>query len=122
MTPPTRADGPVTQDAKRQGGAQTSKVPLPLAWNAVTLDAAAKNDVDAATISPNICFFHARGPNCPNKEQRSRFSHSDEDIWVLRVDHNPDPDQAIIQILTEMIVTYRLVDVSHTSYNDSETI
>ena len=84
---------------------RATKDPLPLPPNT-----AAKEKIEEALRSRNICFFHARGQDCPFHETGCRFSHEEGDVayGFYRNTVQRDAEQATNQTSYDMIVAYNL--------------
>ena len=105
----SREDG-----GRRRSGPTKEPLPLPAAN-------ASKQDIEVALKSRNICFFHARGLQCPFQESGCRFSHDEDDLafgfYENTVDH--DKSRATQQTSMDMIVAYRLTSGGPTVEDDS---
>ena len=90
---------------KEGGERRTTKGPLPLPANT-----AAKEEIEEALRSRNICFFHARGQDCPFHETECRFSREEEDVayGFQRNTVQRGAEQATNQTSYDIIVAYDL--------------
>ena len=87
---------------QREGNERrATKDPLPLPPNT-----AAKEEIEEALRSRDICFFHARGKDCHFHETGCRFSHEEGDVAYnfYRNTVQRDAEQATNKTSYDMIV------------------